>query len=145
MYAPNTITERGWRGRSAVRSPVVLRIARSRGKETGVLQPFLPPSFSMPLAELPAEKCQPEHLRPTISVVCCRYYEESLGLELATFSGEQVVATGYEDPVLWIWICCSFLYSKTPTAQKTRMLNSLFKQIKRIFKRKIKLLNSYTR
>ena len=26
--------------------------------------------------------------------------------------------TSYDEFVLWVWICCTFLYSKTPTAEK---------------------------
>ncbi|XP_044889276.1 uncharacterized protein LOC106978596 isoform X1 [Acinonyx jubatus] len=36
--------------------------------------------------------------------------------EFAIFSGKQVAVTCYDDYVLWIWICCTFFYSKTPAA-----------------------------
>ncbi|XP_021111397.1 uncharacterized protein LOC101713193 isoform X1 [Heterocephalus glaber] len=35
--------------------------------------------------------------------------------EFAIFRGKQVAVTGYDDLVLWIWICSTFLYSETPT------------------------------
>uniref|UniRef100_A0A8C0WFT6 Uncharacterized protein n=1 Tax=Castor canadensis TaxID=51338 RepID=A0A8C0WFT6_CASCN len=43
------------------------------------------------------------------------HHEEGPGKNLP-FSVENVLITHYDDLVLWIWICYTFLYSMTPNA-----------------------------
>ena len=53
--------------------------------------------------------------RFTTSVVQRSHYKGPRKL-FAIFNGKQMVVTNYNDYVLCIWICHTFLYSKTPTA-----------------------------
>lgn len=84
--------------------------------ELGILPPFPLPPISVPFTELPTALCQDRVSGGSQSLwsVGATVRGESRE-ELPIFSGKQVVVTSYNF-ALCIWICCTFLYSKTPTA-----------------------------